>query len=508
MSRPRVFVSFSSQDRELARRLFARLGAQPVDLWNYADEAEEIPGSADIPSYLKGQIDRSEWFLPLVTANSFGSNYARLEVEHALARARGCPLRIVPLIPANAPPPEIWPRPYSRLVSIRHRTADFLSRERLEALLVELCSDMQVPYLPLPTMDPRLPFMDRFAVEVERICAKREQHDRAVYQRLMRILAEFQQAFEDADFPLAYSRMAFFISMCEYEYEGERLYYPYVVKGVCEIALGRLREARETFGSLRSHARCDESVFGALGYICQQQGMYDEALEFYTRAARLDSEDAAAKTGVVQSSLLAGHEINIDRVFSEIESRPLEHEADRVKVRLLKAVALASAGRLAESLTEYSRLTGEGHTGPDVLVNHAIALVEARRPRDARDMLVRLGGATPEATVLHRAASLSFQIGDLGASLDLFKSLVERFPTVRQYRIDAAQALWRAGDRQGARAVCEPLIVPGALPLPASEGDFFCDGFANWFHGRGDRADYDFSRSRISPEKHYRNLVR
>lgn len=217
MARPSVFVSFSSRDRESVRRIFARLEAQEVNLWNYADEAQEIPGGEEISAYLKERVERADFFLPLISANCFESNYARQEVRHALTcRAERRP-RVVPIVLSSCPPHGTWPAPYDALAGVRSRVVNVSDRADLEETIAALCADMDVRYLPLPATDPRLPFMDRFVAEVEGKLPRREERDIAVYRRLMGVLNDFQQAFESGGFQHALSRIVYFLGMCEYE---------------------------------------------------------------------------------------------------------------------------------------------------------------------------------------------------------------------------------------------------------------------------------------------------
>ena len=507
MSRPRVFVSFSSRDRDLVRRVFARLDAQEVDLWNYADEAQEIPGGEEIADYLKARIERSDHFLPLVSPNSFQSNYARQEVRHALARHSSAGPRIVPLVLPECLMDRPWPEPYAALEGLRYRMVDFGSIASLEETIVALCADMGVRYLPLLTTDPRLPFMDRFIAEVEGRCPRRDERGIAVYGRLMVVLSEFQEAFETGDFPRALARIGYFVTTCEYEFSQERFYYPYVVKAVCEITCGRLLNATETLEALKDHPRLDENVFGALGYIRQQQGMHRQALACYREAVRRAPADPAAKAGEVTNAIMCDEPIDIDRAFRVIESGPILVDEDRVKVRALKAFAFAKADRLAHAEDAFEALVREGHVNAGILVNFADVLVAQGRRARARDLLLRFYKEFPDDNLLHQLASLSFQIGDLRGALRHFADLVKRCPRVRQYRIDAAQAHWRAEDRAEARKLCAPLLDPSVFGLPHTPEDFFCDGFANYFLGHHGRADYDFERSGTEPQKHYRHLV-
>ena len=112
MRRPRLFVSFSSKDRDLVRRLFSRLGAQPLDIWDYSIENQEIPGGADIALYLRDRIDQCRYFIPIVTPNSLTSPFTVIEVAHALTRCARPEFEIIPLVENDALDVLPWPSPY------------------------------------------------------------------------------------------------------------------------------------------------------------------------------------------------------------------------------------------------------------------------------------------------------------------------------------------------------------------------------------------------------------
>ena len=507
MGVPTLFVSFSSGDREAMRRLFARLEAQPVRLWNYADEEQEIRGGESISEHLRRRIDRSDVFLAIVTANSFRSAYTRLEVAYALERVATSALRIIPLVAAGAPTPADWPAPYDRLAARRYREADFLDRESLERMIIALCADVGARHVPLPTLDPRLPFMDRFEAEIRQKCPHEAERDLAIYGRLMAVLTEFQAAFEAGRYRRARSRIAFFVLMCEREFPRERFYYPYVVRGVCEMACGQLRAATETFVALKDHPALDENVFGGLGWICHQQGMYREALDHYRQAAARDNADPAARAGVLLNALLCGEDVDVRATLEAIDPSTVVHEEDRAKLEALRAFALAHAGSLDEAIAIYDSILRRGRFDADTLANFALALERHGRPRQARDLLLRFHAKFPDPNLLHRLASLSFRIDDFALAARHFAALVRQHPWNRQYRIDAAQVFWRVGEREHAQELCAPLLDPRSFPLPQTPSDFYCDGFANWLHHRIERAEYDFARSGRPPEDHYRHVM-
>jgi hypothetical protein len=73
--------------------------------------------------------------------------------------------------------------------------------------------------------------------------------------------------------------------------------------------------------------------------------------------------------------------------------------------------------------------------------------------------------------------------------------------------VEAAQVFWSLGDKREAREVTAPMLDGRSFPTPSTPDDFFYDGFANWFHGRHERADYDFERSGSPPSERYDGMI-
>ncbi|MCE5238533.1 TIR domain-containing protein [bacterium] len=507
---PRVFVSFSSDDREEVRRLLARLQAQPLNVWNYADEPQEIPGGASLPDYLCNQINRSDYFVPMVSANALNTRYAKLEVEHALVRRAEHQLQIIPVAVAGCPPDEQWEPPYRELATIRRREADLLSPEELDALVQELCRDMRVDYVPRPNEDPRLPFMLRFDDEIRGLRARHAEHDRAVFTRLMNVRDEFVAAYEAGDFLRARARAAFFVAMCEYEFPqaATSIYYPYVVRAVCESSCGDLRQARETLMALLNHPSVDENTYGALGYVARQEGSYQEALALYREAMRLDPADPAARTWVVLLSILCGEPAEeVERVFADIDEGRIVLAGDRMQVRALRAFAYANEGRYADAAHVLGELVRREEVTADIVVDYAVALGNLDQPTEALGVLESHCEQFHEANFWHHLASLNLELGHLDRAVDCFTELVAMAPHVRQYRADAALAYWCADLDCRVRETVSPILDLRVFALPEEPEDFYLDGFANWFLDQTERAEYDFQRSGYSSDKHYREVL-
>jgi tetratricopeptide (TPR) repeat protein len=513
MQRPRLFVSFAGADRQQVRRLFARLEAQSVAVWNYADEAQEIPGGTHLASFLCQRIDRCDAFLPVVTPNSLTNPNTGLEVAHALDREEQHELIVIPLVLPECD--EIaWPPPYDRLKSRRYRPIEFGSAQQLENTLIGLCKDLHVAHIGLITTDRHLPFMDRFEKEIAQKVPFDPQRDNAVYGNLHRILADFNTRYEDGCYADALARMTYFTLQCEYEFPHERFYYPYVVKAVCEILCGRLVTGSETLNGLLDHPMLDENVFGALGYVAQQQGLHDQATAYYMEALRRDPNDAAARSGVVANALLCRQPDALEDILAAMTDEDVESPVDRWKVQAVKAFAFGKLGRWADADILYRRILTQGLYDARLVANYADMLEEWGQfacSRDhylrAREVLLDANIHFPDELILSRLASLCCITGDRAGAERHYRDLIERFPNSRHYRYEAAYALWHLKQQGEARNIAVGILDGSLFDLPRAPDDFYYCGFANWLLDRRDRAAYDFERSGRPRDEYYDRLL-
>ncbi len=88
----RAFISFSSVDRHLARRVAELLRARGVSVW--IDEGELAPG-ASLSTSLSSAIDNIEMFVCVLTSNTPSSDWVGRELAMAVARKNT--VQIVPL---------------------------------------------------------------------------------------------------------------------------------------------------------------------------------------------------------------------------------------------------------------------------------------------------------------------------------------------------------------------------------------------------------------------------
>ena len=522
MHKSRIFVSFSHKDKDFVQRLFDRLRAQPVELWDYSREGQEIPGGHNVLRYLQERVERCDVFLPIVSPNSFTSNYARHEVMHAMKHHRAGRIRLIPLVSAHCPQDQQWPDPYEKLKGILSYQIEMVTstaegrihgRMSLEEILRRLCHILDVEYSPLPLEDPRLPFMDKFDEELEQ--AKTMGHhfpDETrqidIFGRLAKARNEVAEAIRVGGYGEALTAINYFIAICEYEVPEHSFFYPYIVKGICLVSSGQLLSALDVLLPMLQDHRCDENLFGLLGYIKQQQGAHREALEFYRLSMDKAPDDPAAKHGLILSAIYSGTKVDIDAWFRKIESTPITQPQDRRKVQALKAFAYATAGRLPEATRVYEEMLEEGLIDVNLLINYSHCLCDEGQTEHALALLAQYQGDYGlDDNYLHHLGTLYFRVGKLRHAHQCFECLITNYPRRRQYTIDAARVQWESGDRQSAKILARSILDRSQFGLPVSANDFFCDGFANWLLGNRERANYDFERSGLSSKNHYRHLI-
>jgi Flp pilus assembly protein TadD len=515
MARLPVFVSFTKRggDGEFIRRLIARLEEQPLVVWKYEDDEEEIPGGQDIPAYLRQQIEGARLFVPVVSLASFQSAYTRLELEFALHQhATGRMRHIIPLVSHRvyAEWKEPWPDVYQDLERLRHRVVEFDSPTSLEEAIIALCADAGVDYRPPLPQDPRLPFLDRFVAEIREKCPRRGDREIGIYRRLMIVIGQFAEAFEHEQFERARWLMQLLGMMCEFEFPDENFYYPHVVRGVCELLAGQREAAEDTFQRLRQNPLADESVYGALGYLYQQRRDYAGAKQCYQEALRFCPHDPAAKVGLVVNSILAGEALNpeLESLLRDADQCVLPTDDDRKALCAAKAIALASGGHFSEASRLLNEMAQANELDAATVVHFTRWLQRHGRLRAAVQLLEQFRSCSDDAALLQQLTYFTAFQGDLAGALQYAWQLVVREPSHRQYRVDAAQLAWRLGDVAKARDVCAPLLNSQLVAPPQSANDFFLDGFAQWICGNVERANYDFQRSGFPHEKHYSRLLR
>lgn len=501
----KAFLSFSSKDRPFVAKLKARLKAQPLDLWDYSNEGEEIPGGAEIDSYLSDRVSQAELFLPLVTPHSVASHYTRIEVRTAIERFRQCGLpRIIPLVDTAMLQKKNWGKDYEPLRKIRYFEIDSASREHWEEAVRRICADLKLSYRGLLPDNTLLPFMARFECELKDARARDPERADGTFDRLERIRNDFVIAIDEADYERAYRLVDFFLATCEYAFDNT-FYYASLAKAICLIGLGRITEALDITSALASHSCRDETRLGILGYIKQQQGSYAEAARYYEDALKLDPKDPAAAAGLILNQTYASNFRNIDAALAILEKGPFATEKDRHNAQSIRAYALAARGHSREAAHLFSDLARNQVDDPHIYLNFARTLADLGQPRHAIDILRQGIHACAETLDLHQCLmDFLWSLPDDAGALQAAEAASRHYPDHPAIHHRLMLAYHFAGQPDKAKEQAKAYL---AKHMPCTPDIFYYAGLANWILNKQERAQYDFERSARPPEEHYANLL-
>lgn len=99
--RSKIFLSYSSKDRQPVERLAEKLKAQGFEVWT---DREILPGE-DWQSAIETALDQASVFLFILSENSWGSPWQELELGMALRSAVGQSKKtVIPVLLGGADP--------------------------------------------------------------------------------------------------------------------------------------------------------------------------------------------------------------------------------------------------------------------------------------------------------------------------------------------------------------------------------------------------------------------
>lgn len=507
-----TFVSFADReaDRDFVRLLLPRLNEQPLRVWNYHREGDEIPIGTPIGDHLKRMIEQSRVFVVVLSSHALRSWWVEQEVVFALDRQRAGLLKVIPVVSRELAITRDWPGGFRPLADLCAQPIDFGSPEDLEVTVQRVCRTLAIDFLPLIPEHPRLPYRTRFlrefrdACEAHRFSDRATENDRGTFEYLMRLLGQFGAAARDRRTPEALRAIRLFCLVCEHEFPHFRLYYPSITQGVWEILSGELEGAERTFERVMARGEVDESVYSALGHLSLEKGEYARAEQHYRTAHRLCPSDSAAEHGAILAAALQGKPSpQLDAALARFDADSSIEGADRVKIDEMKGLAWKVAGRVRESERVYADLAGRNAASPGAILHYAELLQEQGRFQESYDLLRKDLAREADAALLLEAARMAAHQGDLKWAETCLGWLRAREPRSRQYVLELAMICRGTGDHARAQRAMSELLRRGAFDAPRSADDFYCDGAAQWLCGDHARAQYDFERSGYDERLHY-----
>jgi len=104
MAKPKVFLSYSHEDKDTATKIATSLRAGGIDVW--VDRWEIQPGDSLVQKIFEEGLSGADVFLVLISKNSINSKWVRQELDVALIKRIEGITRIIPLILDGVTPPE------------------------------------------------------------------------------------------------------------------------------------------------------------------------------------------------------------------------------------------------------------------------------------------------------------------------------------------------------------------------------------------------------------------
>ncbi len=170
---PKVFVSFSSRDKNEVRKLFSALHHQKVELWDYSDDGQELPLAHSLELSLKEKIDECDYFIAVISPNSIHEEigrHTRFEVFYALEKEMWKQNKILPIILRNSSAEcSEWLNLYQNLETVVRVEWDFSNDEIFEDELRKMCNWLSVTYIPSSLREKKVFFAERFLEEAETV---------------------------------------------------------------------------------------------------------------------------------------------------------------------------------------------------------------------------------------------------------------------------------------------------------------------------------------------------
>lgn len=495
-----VFISFSSKDLRYVRQLMASLNYQGIDFWDYSDQIQEIEIGADIPQYLFDKIDASGYFIALISKTSVDKKkgrFTRLEVDYAIKNKEKPFERIIPVL-IHEEAPEKMQGPYSILEKHLYLDAYFQNTKYYEHAISRICEKLQIPYKPIIEAHDRMPFWEKFKQE-----AFAYAHSNAAHVELMVMLSLFNEKFQQQDWENAYFLISHFINSCNYHLPPEsesliNLFYPYIVKAVCEQLLGYTDKAEKSYQQAEAMRGTHHYVYGGLASVYSDTGEWDKAAAYYKKALEVCQEDNTdEKINYASILIKAGKPLpeSLKAAIQKLDSASLNK--DRDTLIKLQAVILFLESKFEKALDTFEHMSNEGFSSDtDAQIYAYFCSLELGDTDKAFQLLQKINTADTDPETMAFVAKQSFRFQEFEQAIRIYQQLLSNKNTAtREYMVSLARIHKHLGEQEKMRSLCKQVLNKRQFGLPQTEQDFYFTGFAQYLLGNHDRAEYDHERS-------------
>jgi tetratricopeptide (TPR) repeat protein len=499
--KPSVFLSYAVLDHRECH-ILTRLKAQPVQVWNNQALGEQIAFGEDIEAKCKQRIDQSSVFVLLLSRAAFESTWVKVELIHALDRKDAAPMDLFVIVDKDVESTTNWAEPFRQLKGTMNLPVDFSATAGIESAVFEICNRLKVKYTPPPLEDPRFPFMTLLFEEFGNVLGE-SPYEAALYDSLLRILMDFHEAFAKGDYPQSAAHLDYFIQIAKHEYRKSTLWYPYILRAVCDCLQDNYAEALERLSQINvptsiypRPSPLRSTVCATIGYVHYQQGEFGAAVDSYSRALEEYPNDTANQCNLAVASLEAGIAISKAKAFAAIDGCSVL-AGDKPQTEVMKARVCALTGNEPEARTRFEALVKTGEEEAYLVEPYAQFLCERSERDRARELLRACVKSHPSEMYARLfLAKLHEECGDSAAASKEFSRIGQQCTKNAKMQFQVLRGLWSIQYRKEALGLANDILAQFTVSPPADGDEFLAAGAANWIMGNLERAEYDFERSR------------
>jgi len=510
---PTVFVSFSQRDQTKVRELFAGLGIQRVDVWDYSDAGQELQAGESLKEALRAKIDSCDYFLAVISGHSIDLKISPapvFEVRYAIESGKARD-RVVPILLDN-PPPQ-WASLYKELTDLVWLPITTNNDTEIEDAVRRICDRLSMPYTPPALLNPEVFFSGPFLREFR---SKRLKN--ASFVQLRRCMNSAGQELltaqeNDKLWTRIKEAVISFFDGADHLEPDERFFYPGIIRGVAELQLLEFENAEQTFLRVTNTDHTEDEwlglAFAGLGhtYFCLER--FEDSVTAFQRAVDLLPGDKKVRVNYLTALAYAGGLILDDEIGELLEDKTLS-AGERLKLSTMRGVISYKQGDYPCTIKAFENLN------PDDLnetssIYYAMALREYGYEERAIEVLKNAAHRIKTNNLYHHLAHAYLRIGATAEALVLYEQTLSLITSpsefARQVLVEYAQLIKIV---QGAttryREACERVLNFTVLPPPQSKPDFFFTGFASYLLGKHELARFYFQSATGFASEYYDQL--
>jgi tetratricopeptide (TPR) repeat protein len=506
MKNTNVFISFSSRDISFVREIMSGLSSQDIDFWDYSDNIYSIEAGQNIEGRLKQEIDGCDYFIPLISNNSVDKEigrFTRMEVKYAIDIGLLNSERFIPveLNDLNSKP-IVKNGPYVLIKDLLYLEFELHNISSYVNLIESICKRIGKDFIPQIEAHPKLPFWRLFRDEVLSLA-----HSNHSHVHLMSIIGEFNEYMKRGDWKQANFLIGYFISSCNYYIPGYQMFYPWIVKAVCEQELNLLDEAWKSYEAAKKVKLNDENVYGGFGNICMQKEDFICAEKNFALSIQYcpvhENTDERINLLTAKVSLNKAIDKKEGDFVLDLDATSFYGDAQTKILNLQQAVRFQNKN-YKEIIKSYNEMVKNDQHDSTSLIYCIFSHSALGNYHEAEKCLLaaieksKHTGKRFDQTMLYQQLSdLYLDIGRVEEALEIYRSfLLQPDRITRPTFIKYARIQRYLKNFDETKRACEQMLLGGkTFPLPISEEDYYFDGFVWFLLGNNERAQYDYERS-------------